>query len=69
MSFMQKEISNKQWPHDGLWPIFVDVTFVFGDFVTMKYDVIDFTDVWHANFGLIVLVFVLGSYRFGVDEQ
>ena len=21
---MQKEISNKQWPHDGLWPIFVD---------------------------------------------
>ena len=21
---MQKEISNKQWPHEGLWPIFVD---------------------------------------------
>ena len=24
MLLIQKEISNKQWPHDGLWPIFVD---------------------------------------------
>ena len=24
MPFIQKEISNKQWPHEGLWPIFVD---------------------------------------------
>ena len=37
---MQKEISNKQWPHDGLWPIFVDqlgVKYKSKLFDTMKY--------------------------------
>ena len=24
MSLLQKEISNRQWPHDGLWPILID---------------------------------------------
>ena len=24
ISLLQKEISNKQWPHDGLWPILID---------------------------------------------
>ena len=40
MSLLQKEISNKQWPHDGLWPILVDAMDVIYKselFDTLKY--------------------------------
>ena len=37
---MQKEISTKQWPHDGLWPMIVDkmdVIYKSNLFDTLKY--------------------------------
>ena len=53
---MQKEISNKQWPHDGLWPILIDqmnVTYKSFKFDTEQYSkaLVSGSDSKHSKSG------------------